>query len=206
MIKINLLPKEYEQRAKVQQKIAMAVALAASVVLAIVGSYFGKVSKLNKINGDIAKTESELKKLGPVVNKVNEVKKKKDTLQKKVDVIKNLLKSRLVYPRFLEEFASLIPDGVWVTSVQTSGSDKRMNLNLNMFARDNYLIADLINGLEKSKKIGDIKFTGIDVASLEGEEIRKINIDCAYYPTGEIPKPAQTKKKKKKRSKRKRRR
>ncbi|MFC2048997.1 PilN domain-containing protein [Elusimicrobiota bacterium] len=205
MIKINLLPEEFERREKQQKKIAMAIAAVALVILSVIGSYFSKVAKLAKANKNISKVEQELKKLKPVVVKVNDIRNKKSQLTKKVGVIKELMGSRLLYPIFMEDVAGIMPEGVWTNSIQTSISGNELAVSMNFSAMDNYAVANMINALEESEVFDRVVFTGIDSTVFEGNTIRSLVLSFVYAPRNIFQKekgvPGKNKKRKKKKRK-----
>lgn len=206
MIRINLLPKEFEKKAAAKKRGLMIGSMVGFIIVFFIGVYILRVVKVGSLKSRIEEVERELAKLKPVVQKVGEIQSKKEELNKKIGVIKNLMKSRLLYPIFMEDFAAIIPKKVWMTSLNTQTKENSLSLNFNVIARDNYAVADFINVLEISKKFDEIKFSGINTMSFEGEEVRTFNISCAYYPTGEPPRKEVKKPVKKKRRKRKRRR
>lgn len=190
MIKINLLPKEIEQKAAARQKIMMVAGIIGFFILVFIGGYFSRVAKLASLKKKITGIEGELKKLEPIVRKVNTIKVKKETLNNKMKVIKELMKARLLYPVFMEDFAAILPAKVWITALKTKTGDNTLALDFRVLARDNYAVADLLNDLEVSKKFQEVKFTGITTASHGGEEIRSFNILCNYSPSGKASEKA----------------
>ncbi len=206
MIKINLLPKEIEKRAAAQQKVILIGGAVGFVLLILIGGYFSRVAKLTTLKGRIARVEKELKKLKPVVQKVNEIQKKKEALNNKIEVIKNLMSSRLLYPVFMEKFAAILPTRVWITALNTKTVDNALELKLSVLAGDNYAVADFINILELSEKYHNIEFTGISTVSADDAEVRSFTINCSYYPTGKVPEKVEKKQTPKRKKRKKRRR
>ncbi len=203
MIKVNLLPKEYEKKAAERLKV-LAIGLVIGAVVAIIaGSYFLRIAKLTSLEREITEVESELKKLEPVVKKVEQLQKQKAALGNKINVISDLMKSRLLYPVFMEELAEVLTSGVWIESLNTKAAGNSLNFSMSVKARDNYVVADLINSLESAKKFDEVKFSGIATVEAEGLPLRSFSISCGYFPSGEAPKQGSAKKKKG--SKRKRR-
>jgi Tfp pilus assembly protein PilN len=201
MIRINLLPKEIEQKAAARKKVMLIGVAVAACVLLVIGAYFMRIAKLNSLNSEIKKVENELKKLQPIVKKVKELESKTASLNNKLNVIKELIKTRLIYPVFMEEFAALLPNKVWITSLNTKTSGTTLELKIKVKADDNYAVADFLNVLESSEKFFDVKFTGIITEVSGEEEIRNFDINCVYSMTAERPaaKPAAQPRKRKRR-------
>ncbi|MDA3793443.1 MAG: PilN domain-containing protein [Elusimicrobia bacterium] len=183
MIRINLLPKEIAQKAAAKKRGILIAWIVLLVVAIFIGIYLLRVAKLTAVNGDIKEVQSELNKLESTVKKVNDIQKRKDRLNRKITVIKNLMKSRLLYPIFFEEMAMVMPSSVWLTSLNTSTGEGKLTLSMGVNAADNYAVADFINALEISDNFTDIKFSGISTSSSGGEDGKKIkvfNINCTY--------------------------
>ncbi|MGM0441381.1 MAG: PilN domain-containing protein [Elusimicrobiota bacterium] len=181
MIKINLLPKEIEEKAAARKKSFIIAGIVVMVIAVFGGLYFVRVSKLSSVNGKIDKVEKELNQLESVVKKVNSIKKSKAQLDKKINVIKDLMESRLLYPLFMEDMAAIVPSGVWLKNLDTSTEDLSLQLSMGVNAIDNYATAKFINALEQSEKFSDIQFSGINTENNdEGKEVRQFDLTCRY--------------------------
>lgn len=181
MIRINLIPKEIEQKAAARRKTFKIVGIAVTVISIFLGLYLMRVSKLSSLRGEIEEVEQELSEIESVVKKVKSIKKRKAELDKKINVIKGLMESRLLYPVFMEDIAEILPSGVWLTNLNTHTEDLSLKLNMEVKAINNYTSADFINALEKSDKFTEIQFPGINTAvSEDGTEIRTFNLTCRY--------------------------
>ncbi len=183
MIRINLLPREIEQKAAARKRGILIAGIVILVVAIFIGIYLLKVAKLTSINGDIKEVQSELSNLKATVKKVNDIQQRKDRLNRKITVIKNLMKSRLLYPIFFEEMAKVMPANVWLTSLNTTTGEGKLTLSMGVNATDNYAVADFINALKVSDNFSDIKFSGISTTSSggeDGEKVKVLNINCTY--------------------------
>lgn len=207
MIRINLLPEIYAKKAAARVKILMIGGVAGLVVALFVGTFFMRVAKLKKLEKEISSIQVELDDLQPIVKKINSLNKQKKNMNNKIDVIEELLKLRILYPVFMEDFAGIIPPKVWIKALSTKTSGENLGLDMSVLAMDNYAAADFLNALELSDKFSAIKFAGLSTVSMKGEalEIRTFNIDCNYSFSGSKKKPVEEKGKKKKRKKRKKR-
>ncbi len=180
MITINLLPKEIEKKSADRKRCFLISGVAVLIVLILMGIYFLRVTELASLRSNINVVETELKKLTPIVQRVNDIRSKKTELDRKIGVIRDLMKTRLLYPIFMEYFAALIPSEVWITSLNTQTEGNRLILNFNALARDNFAVAEFINRLEISEKFSDIIFVGMTTISFEEEEVRSFTIGCTY--------------------------
>ncbi|MEA3506926.1 MAG: PilN domain-containing protein [Elusimicrobiota bacterium] len=183
MIKINLLPKEIEQKAAARKRGMLIAGIVVLIVAIFIGIYLLRVATLTSINGEIKEVQSELDKLESTVKKVNDIERRKNQLNRKINVIKNLMKSRLLYPIFYEEMARVMTDNVWLTSLNTTTGEGKLTLSMGVNAADNYAVADFLNALEVSDNFNNIKFSGITTIGSEEDKVRVFNINCTYIET-----------------------
>ncbi|MGM0567678.1 MAG: PilN domain-containing protein [Elusimicrobiota bacterium] len=184
MIKINLLPKEFEEKALKKKKIALIIAVAALFVVGVFGVFIMRITELSRLRGNIERADRRLMELRPVVEKVEELESRKEDLLNKIDVIEGLMEVRLITPVFMEDMADIMPTGVWLTALTAGSGEEIIDLDLSVRAADNYAVADFLNALEMSDKFSDLQFTGLSSTSFEDEEVRTFNISCKYHFNG----------------------
>lgn len=127
MLKINLLSPELRRKEK--RKVVVFEATKTLLILIIAGEIIAFISlytffnmqvnakkkKLNEINAEIARLEIEVKE---VESKEEEARE----LEKRIQVIDQLMFSRLSWARRLNEISNLVPDNIWLTSLSLSQS------------------------------------------------------------------------------------
>ncbi len=184
MIRINLLPREiYAAEAKQQIKTFSVIVVGAIVALML--AYWGwGLSKVEKMEGELIQAQGELRKFQAIVDKVEELQKTRDKLRARRDVIRRLLVGRLVYPKFFEDFMTLLPSEVWVTSLNTSiAPSGEVRLNISAKSLSNFAIVDWMKNLHSSPLCKDIKL-GTITASGQGEgrsSLLSFSISFNYY-------------------------
>lgn len=167
----------------------MLIVLGAALVLAsFVGVYFMRASRLSDLESQISSVDAELRNLRTVVNQVTALRSNMTELDRKLSVIGDLMKTRLYYPVFMDSLSSIIPAGVWITSLSsTGGSGGALRLNMSFEARDNFAVADLLNLLELSENYRNIVFSGIStLVGGETEELRVFTVSCRYIPSRKV--------------------
>lgn len=180
MIKINLLPKEIEKKAA-KREVGFLVILGVGLVLAILAllyaytftRYVGLNNKLSEVNRELA----ELKKITDQVDRLQAAKNK---LSQKLNVIKDIIKGRLNYPKLMDDLVQLVSSNMWLRSVRAKDGANMVQLDIKAVAFDNFIIADFMTALENSTK-----FTGVELTSLSsmksGENnYRQFGITCTY--------------------------
>ncbi len=153
MIKVNLLPvkKRKKQKPLPTFLISMVFAtLVAGAVLAWLVFFFsGRLSeKQAKVNENEAKiTELKLK-----IKDVEDFEKRNADFQKRKEIIEQLGKNKTLPVKILDEVDKLLPDGVWLTSMDVAG-DKVI---LNCTAFTNTDVVNYVDNLKLSKLFTDV--------------------------------------------------
>lgn len=151
MIRINLLPPEIHV-AEVRRQFALLGGILGGIIVFSMVVFLGtRIAKASKLQKDLAQANDELRKYQAIVDQVSALEQTRNQLKARRDVIHQLLKGRLLYPKFFEDFMALLPNEIWVTSLNTIPADGgTININLNAQATSNYAIADWLSNLQKS--------------------------------------------------------
>lgn len=181
MVRINLLPKELIKREEVK-RIGILLGLGIGLVVCIfMGAYLLKMFTYKRYMSRINKVDRRLSELQAVVGEVERLERSKQMLDKKMDVIRNLVRNRLMYPHLMEELTELLPVRVWLTSVSTTRSmGDVVSMGIDGVSFDNYAIADLITNLESSKTFSKVELTSINAITVESNKVLSFKIICEY--------------------------
>jgi Tfp pilus assembly protein PilN len=159
MVSINLLPKEIvaqQQMKKLTLLVGAVVVLVAVVTMVFWGM---RKSQELQLQNEINQLNVDLHRLQDVVNQVKQLTTQKQNLDARKQLVERLLNSGLVYPKFMTDIMKLIPDGVWLTSMNTTvtrGPNKlitQIRVTLNCSSYDKIVIADFLSNLENSSNI-----------------------------------------------------
>lgn len=189
MIRINLLPPEYEaaQRKKEQQVLFGG---AGGVLLAILMLFwFAKKSTASNLEGKINKAQAELNQYQTIIAEIEQIENDKRRKQERLDVIKELNRSRLLYPVFFEDFIPIVPGDIWITNMNlTEAGSNQMSLKFNCNASSNFALASWLTNLEQSPHFSNIILGPISYAK-DADGVMKLtfNLDCSYRHQGAFP-------------------
>ncbi|MEN3044252.1 MAG: PilN domain-containing protein [Candidatus Hydrothermales bacterium] len=158
MIKINLLPPEekIEKRFRITlppigiYEIAGILILSFSVIWIFI-NFSASKAKIAMLRAQIKRDSTELYALREVQEKVKELEMKKSDFENKVNIAKRLLSSINTEVMILDEFSKALPDFVWITSFQHTGSIIRIEGG----SFSNLFIADFIQNLKSSPLFGE---------------------------------------------------
>lgn len=190
MIRINLLPPEYEAaQAKREQQIYFGGAGALLVIL-LAGFWLFQAHKASALETKILNAQAELAKYQAIVSQIEQIEQDKKRLSAKREVIRGLNQARLAYPVFFEDLLPIIPSDVWVTNVtlveQGAGTIK---VSMTAQALSNFALATWLTNLQQAKHYSAIELSSISYAAREasGGQSLSFSITCVYKHQGPFP-------------------
>ncbi len=165
MVEINLLPhREARRAADIRETIALLVL--GLVVLGGGAFFLGSSAKsdLALARANVAQLEADIERYKPQQALIAKFKTRKQHLQDKLDVIDSLEKARTGPVRVLDEIASRVPERLWLTSINTKGSEVRLKGK----SLDTGVVADFLRSLNDSAY-----FKNVDLEKTVGGELVK---------------------------------
>lgn len=173
MIEINLLPAQYRIKKKGKKKkiapekktlFLLSIVIEIFLILAVVGYSFFLQIGLKKVKEELAKTEEEIKVLEPLYKEVTLAKKEIETIKPKLAVLDNLVESRKLWSRKLNQISWLLHEKIWLTNIEV--------------VRKEEVVKKKVGEKEISEKVSKTLLTLKGSAvSLEGEERLKAIAD-----------------------------
>lgn len=174
MIRINLLPPEVHAAAVRKQMSVLGGILGGLAVLGMLGFWGTRLVRANELEKQLEDANVELRKLQDIVDRVNQLEQTRNQLQARRDVIRQLVKGQLVYPKFFEDFMALIPSEVWLTNMNTNSDPSgAMNITATAQSLSNFAIADWITNLQKSPLCSNVNLGTISTQEV-GEDMPPI--------------------------------
>lgn len=128
MAKINLLPWRQERRKQRQQEFVAIVAGVAVVAVAIV--LFANMALAKQISDQEEKNQyikSEVTRLDGQIKEIDELQKRREELLTRMKVIQDLQGRRPVIVRVFDELVRVIPEGVYIGSLERNGDTFKMS-------------------------------------------------------------------------------
>lgn len=153
MIKINLIPYRAERKREliIQQVVIGIVPILLTVVL-VCCFWVSLSSEIASAERDIAQVKKDIEQSKVKLKEIDDYKKNKELLTKKMDVIAKLQKGKSGPVHLIEELATCLPGGLWLTSVKQNG----MSLEIAGKALDNIAISNYMINLDKSPYIDSV--------------------------------------------------
>lgn len=148
MAKINLLPWRQAYRAeKKKQFINILIGIA---ILSALIAYLWISTVKNAIENQQARNyllNTEIAKLDAQVKEITDIKRTRDDLLARIKVITDLEGTRPVIVRYFDEMVRLLPDGVWLTSVER----KDNVVTIHGVAESHHRIAGFLRNIDDSE-------------------------------------------------------
>lgn len=157
MIKINLLPEAKVALARKPAVIPSGIAaenlnnyiiIGFLVLGVILGGYlwFSKQAKKAKLQARVQSAREQAEALKPYIEQVNDFEKRKKKLEDKLKLITDLRANQEGPVHIMDELASLVPDLLWLTSLNLKGTT--MEIKGNAFNPSS--IAEFLQRLDES--------------------------------------------------------
>lgn len=165
MIRINLLAPENIKKEEPKEIIALAVMVVLLFCAVGIVNYVMKISEYARLESKITMTERELNKYESIVKQVETLQATKAVLETKKTVISNLMAGRLTYPVFMEQLLQLMPQNVWLKTMNTVTQGEGMRVDITAEALDVYSIADLVTALSSNPDFSNVELGAINTTA-----------------------------------------
>lgn len=165
MIKINLLPKDVQEKGKGMEWVVLGVA--ALLIFAGTGvfHYTVKLAKYKRDSLRKASWNAQLSRIKAEVAKVEQLDAQKNLLNAKKSTVVLLLQGRLLYSMFMEHFFETLPRDVWITDLKIS-EDAAKNIKIDATSTSVTIesVADWLQTLEsKPERFSGVSLNAIDL-------------------------------------------
>jgi len=181
MTRINLLPRDIVIKEDRPEIILLVLSGIVCVGIFLLYAYISKTIERKNIRTEILAVEKELTHLQVVVNKISQIKTERDALKTKKDAIEGLMKTRLVYPIFMENMLKVIPSGMWLLNLNTQTGEGKISLRFDAVAFNNYIISDLLKTLDQSPIFKNPEISAITTGvGDKGKPVKQFSVNVDY--------------------------
>ena len=163
---INLLPwREEAEKAKERQyfTILTVVAVVAFAIVFIISQFYQM-----RVDGQNTRNQflnNEIQILDSRIVKIRNLNEKKKELQKRTGVVEQLQRSRNVGTQVFDEIAKIVPNGVYLTSIEKQGN----SINIIGKTESNNHLANMIREIERSLLFTDAILESITTNSTQSK-------------------------------------
>lgn len=166
MAKINLLPWRQEQRKEQQRQFFTIMGL--MVVLVIVGLFAVHLQYARLISVQDSRNDylrKHIKEVEKQIKEINDLAAKKERLLARMEIIQQLQRNRPEIVRLFDELVRVMPDGVYLTSLQ----QKNTSLTMTGIAQSNARVSALMRNIDQSEWLTKPQLDVIKSEKKEGE-------------------------------------
>jgi type IV pilus assembly protein PilN len=186
MIKINLLPAENR---KTSRKIKLPALSASAAVIPIVIAviYIGVILAISTLQArNVAELENKIEEakqesaaLAPQLAKIRKLTKEREEVNRRLGVIASLDKDRYFRVQILNDISEMLPENCWLTLVKEQGG---MMVSIDGVTFSNYIIADLMNSLEKSDRFGEVLLKVAQEGTIHDHRVIEFSMESTIIP------------------------
>ncbi|MEJ2719740.1 MAG: PilN domain-containing protein [bacterium] len=188
MIRINLLPLEDRKKSR-RLKLPSFSAGGPKLIwaLAAVVGYGGMVvamaalqaKSIKELETKIAAAKEESARLAPQLERIRKLTKEREEVDRRLHIIASLDRDRYFRVEVLNDIAEKLPANSWLTSVRESGGT---NLSLDGVTFSNYLIADLMNNLERSDRFSNVSLSIAQEGRIDEHKVIQFTLNSSIAP------------------------
>jgi len=186
MIKINLLPLENRKKTR-KIKLPALSASAALIPIVVAVLYIGVILAISTLQGrNVAELESKIEEakkesaaLAPQLAKIRKLTKEREEVNKRLGVIAGLDKDRYFRVQILNDISEMLPENCWLTMVREQGGSV---ISIDGVTFSNYIIADLMNGLEKSDRFGEVMLKVAQEGTILDHTVIEFSMESKIIP------------------------
>jgi type IV pilus assembly protein PilN len=108
---------------------------------------------IRDLEDKVAEAKREAQELAPQLERIRKLTKEREEVNRRLNVIAGLDRDRYFRVQLLNDISTQIPTNCWLTSVRETTPS---SMTIEGVTFSNYIIADLMNNLEKSDRIGGV--------------------------------------------------
>ena len=176
MIEINLLPIRAARRkesARFQLTMFSLTLIAVFIIIAVL--QVGVKKREKAVISNITITQQKISELDKKVGETKNYEAQSAKLEQKLAVINDLKKGRMRAAHILEEISDLIPEKIWIESLDKQGK----GIKISGVALDNATIANFMDILGRSKYFTGVELEVTEQANRSGMKLMKFNLHCS---------------------------
>lgn len=180
MIRVNLVPQEILDKEAQKQRAVQVGLVVGVLVLVMAGVSFSHYYTNVKLEKQLAEKNNQLSKLEKIVKQVEALETQARAVRARLNVIKDLLSARELYPGFMTEVIKTFPAGVWLTSLGTTNAGTGLSVTMASKARAPEDVSAWLRTLAKSDVFSAPVIGSITMDPVTGEQT--FTMGTSYNP------------------------
>jgi type IV pilus assembly protein PilN len=166
MIKVNLLPIKRKKKAKPLPSflvVTILITVGICIIMAYLTFFFN--SRLSAKKAQFTANEKKIAELKEMIKAVDDFEKRNKTFKERNDIIEQLSKNKSLPVKILNEFSTLLPNGVWLQTMSVSGG----SVSLEGYGFTNNDIVSYVDNIKNSPMFTEVYLQ--ESKSVEAEKV-----------------------------------
>jgi type IV pilus assembly protein PilN len=183
MIRVNLLPLEDRRSTRrltlpsfsgAGPKMVWLIAAVVVYVGMIVAMATLQLRSVKDLEGKIELAKKEAQELAPQLAKIKKLTKEREEVNKRLNIIATLDRDRYFRAQIMNDVSQKLPSNCWLTSLKEQGGSQFLIEGVTF---SNYIIADLMNNLERSDRFASVMLNIAQEGRIEEHNVLKFKLE-----------------------------
>ncbi|MDH3216869.1 MAG: PilN domain-containing protein [Candidatus Krumholzibacteria bacterium] len=192
MIRINLLPvAERKQRRSLKlpsfsgggPKIVWALVAVVIYVGMVLATVMLQTRSIRTLEHKVAEAKREAAELAPQLERIRQLTEEREEVNKRLSVIAALDRDRYFRVGLLNDISTQLPANCWLTAVKELGGTI---MTVEGVTFSNYIIADLMNNLEKTDHFTQVDLNIAQEGSILDHRVIQFTLQSQVSPAGQV--------------------
>ena len=187
MIKINLLPlgeRKGTRRLKLptinggSKFLWMGAALVVFVGM-LGGMATLQARKMSDLEQKVAVAKEEAQRLQPQLERIRKLTAEREEVRRRLNIIASLDRDRYYRVQLLNDISRQLPANCWLLSIKEQGP---LSVAIEGITFSNYIVADLMNNLEKSERVRGISLDIAEEGQVKDHKVIQFSLRAQVNP------------------------
>jgi type IV pilus assembly protein PilN len=134
---------------------------------------------INDLETKISEAQEESARLAPQLERIRKLTKEREEVDRRLNIIASLDRDRYFRVEVMNDIAEQLPSNSWLTSVRESGGT---NVSIDGVTFSNYLIADMMNNLEKTDRFSNVTLSIAQEGRIDDYKVIQFTLNSRIAP------------------------
>ena len=175
MIKVNLLPVKRKKKQKPLPSfivITILITVVVCIIMAYLTFFFNSRHAAKK--DQVAANEKKITELKAMIKAVEDFEKRNKTFKERNDIIEQLSKNKSLPVKIMNEFSTLLPNGVWLQNMSVSAG----SISLDGYAFTNSDIVSYVDNIKNSPMFHEVYLQESKSVEVEKAALYMFKLTC----------------------------
>ena len=147
---------------------SLALAVVALVVIGgTAGLWYLQSNRLSDLDSRIQSMAEDSARLADLQGIVDSLESRRTEIRERMSQVEDLDRGRYIWPHLLNELSRALPDAAWITSIDRTGVEPDVRVQVQGVAASPLVITQYVRGLREQQHVGDVEMGGSQRQQLE---------------------------------------